>query len=110
MKKGIFLFLYCWGGESPGGPVEGDIANGLWNKYSDEWGPFLPPDIRFVSNTGRTEGDRENFMIAFALKGGASKDQLEKTMAWHVDTPSGQASYFIVPATKDGALPPALGI
>lgn len=96
-KQGVFLFLYCWSGSGPGGPVEGDIANDLWNKYHFEWGPLLPPDIKFVPNTGGTEGDRENFMIAYALKAGATKDQLAKTMMWHVDTPSGPASYFIVP-------------
>ncbi|MGH2739423.1 MAG: hypothetical protein ACRDH6_02910 [Actinomycetota bacterium] len=98
-KGTAFLFLYCWSGESPGEAVEWDIAMGLVDKYGPDWGPLdHGHKIQFFPKTGTTEGDRESFMIAFALKSGASKDQVGQTMMWHVDTPSGPASYFIVPA------------
>jgi hypothetical protein len=92
------MLIYCWSGPSPSRSVENQVAQQLLNHLSHEH-RISPSALEFHECTGHSQDERTDYFIAAAVLRGVSKDRLRNALTWHVDTPSGPASYFLILAS-----------
>lgn len=94
----VEMLIYCWSGPSPGRSVENQVAQQLLDHLSHKY-RISRSALEFREGTGYSQGERTDYFIAAALLKGVSKDRLGDALTWHVDTPSGPASYFLILAS-----------